>query len=311
MAAVTVVEGHSSYERTPFDIRWGAVIAGLMFTYAIGWLLYLLGSALGLSVAGATDLDAVGKGFALSAAVWIIITSILAYFLGSLFASRLSGSVDPGTGMLHGLALWSVATALMVVLGFTGLANIFQAGQAVLKGGVTAAGAGAAGAAKSDATAGSPATSALQAELKTRLSEALSSTAGNVRMTPEEARSAIDKLDAAALARVASQLVAGDTEEAKNTLIINTGLTRDQVDSAMEGLAAEMDQYAEEAKRQADAVAGYSAAALWVIFIGSAVALLVSVIGGRMGTQMFRRRLAKEGYREQYALREGEPGLRK
>lgn len=311
MAAVIIPEGQSGYAKTPYDIRWGAVIAGLMFTYAIAWLLYLLGSALGLSVASATDLDAVGKGFAFGAALWIVITSILAYFLGSLFASRLAGAVDPGTGMLHGIALWSVATALMVVLGFTGIANVFQAGHALLKGGVTVGAAtSTAGAAvtEGDNGASSPATTALQAEIKTRLSQALSNTAaGEARITPEEARSAMDKLDSASLARVAAQLAAGDTEAAKNTLIVSTGLSRNQVNSAIDGLSAEVDRYAEEAKRQADAVAGYSAATLWAIFVASAIALLVSVIGGRMGSRMFSRRLAREGY----SVSRGEAGLRK
>ncbi len=288
-ATVTVTESPSLSTRAAYDLRsihWGAVIAGLVFTYAVYWLLYLLGLALGFSVADASDFDAIGKGFAYGIAFWILITSVIAYFVGGLFTSRLSAAADKDTGMLHGIALWSVATAVMVILGASGAANLAQGGHALLQG------AGLAGLATVDQDNGGDATvTALQAELKTRLGQALTDTAatGGSMITPAESRAAINELDAAALARVATQLLTDDKDAALNTLIVNTNLTREQVTAALDGMAVEIDRYAQQAKRQADVVAGYSAAALWMLFIASAIALIASIIGGWMGANTLVR----------------------
>src|SRR3569832_569620 len=50
-----------------FLISWGAIIAGLFFVITASWLLFLLGSAIGVSIADASDMEAIGKGFGLGA----------------------------------------------------------------------------------------------------------------------------------------------------------------------------------------------------------------------------------------------------
>src|SRR3569833_2600857 len=115
-------------------VSWGAIIAGLFFVITVSWLLFLLGSAVGISIADASDMEAIGKGFGLGAAIWIVLSGIISFFLGSWVAARLSGRPDDNDGMLHGLTLWSVVLVVMLVLGSWGIGSVIHAGQALING---------------------------------------------------------------------------------------------------------------------------------------------------------------------------------
>src|SRR3569623_1424459 len=115
-------------------VSWGAIIAGLFFVITVSWLLFLLGSAVGISIADASDMEAIGRGFRLGAAIWIVQSGIISFFLGSWVAARLPGRPDGNDGMLHGLTLWSVAPVVMLVLGSWGIGSEIPAGQALITG---------------------------------------------------------------------------------------------------------------------------------------------------------------------------------
>src|SRR3569623_1934867 len=115
-------------------ISWGAIIAGLFFVITASWLLFLLGSAIGVSIADASDMEAIGKGFGLGAAIWIVLSGIISFFLGGWVAARLSGRPDDNDGVLHGLTMWSVATVVMLVLGSWGIGSVIHAGQGLING---------------------------------------------------------------------------------------------------------------------------------------------------------------------------------
>ncbi|MDA8168241.1 MAG: hypothetical protein M0Z59_00905, partial [Nitrospiraceae bacterium] len=42
------------------------------------------------------------------AGIWLVVTSIISLFIGGLIAGRLSGSIRPMNGLLHGLATWGL-----------------------------------------------------------------------------------------------------------------------------------------------------------------------------------------------------------
>src|SRR3569623_2279150 len=115
-------------------ISWGAIIAGLFFVITASWLLFLLGSAIGGSIADASDMEAIGKGFGLGAAIWIVLSGIISFFLGGWVAARLSGRPGDNDGVLHGLTLWSVATVVMLELGSWGIGSVIHAGQGLING---------------------------------------------------------------------------------------------------------------------------------------------------------------------------------
>lgn len=102
-------------------ISWGAVFAGLIAVIAFLWLLFLLGSAIGMSVLDATDTAALGEGLGWGAVVWMLLSCLIAYFLGGAMAGRLSGAKSTRGGMLHGVTVWSTAAVLSLLLGAWGI----------------------------------------------------------------------------------------------------------------------------------------------------------------------------------------------
>ena len=108
--------------RNVWTINWGAVFAGLVFIYAVSWLLFTLSSAIGLSIVeipNPHDTSIKSESLALSIALyaWIIGTIVITYFLGGCLVGRLSGNVDPIAVSLHGLVVWSCTIIIAVLLG--------------------------------------------------------------------------------------------------------------------------------------------------------------------------------------------------
>ncbi|SAL87638.1 hypothetical protein AWB74_08198 [Caballeronia arvi] len=83
-------------------------------------IVYLIMSVLGTAI-GASLLSPMSKpdplhGFGFGSGVWVIVTTVLAVFVGSYYAGRCA----PVLGWLHGLLSWAVMT-LLVVYGMTSL----------------------------------------------------------------------------------------------------------------------------------------------------------------------------------------------
>lgn len=240
---MTPTETLETPTRWPSLVGWGAIIAGLFFVITVSWLLFLLGSAIGISVADASDMEAIGEGFGISAAVWIVVSGIIAYFLGSIVASRLSGRADDTDGALHGLILWSVATVVTLVLGFWGVGGLVNAGKSLISGTVSAGtaivqSAGSAGSAVTD-LARSPVMTDVQAIIKRAAAGAISQTPGST-LSQEEAQRAIAQLDQGVVQTVARELVQGNTDAAKDELARGTGLPPQEVDRIITNLSQQV-----------------------------------------------------------------------
>lgn len=256
-------------------------------------------------------MEAIGKGFGISAVVWIVMSGIVAYFLGSMVASRLSGRADDAEGALHGLILWSVATVVLLVLGFWGMGGLVNAGKSVITGTVSAGktlvqSVGSAGSSEND-LARLPVMTDVQAIIKraaagageqasgTEANQAiseLSATSGG-QVSPGELRQAMARLDQDVLAQVAQQLILGNTDAAKNVLIANTNLSEQEVDALIKGVAQQVGQRVEQAKQQvaetAEQVAHYTQALMWTLFFSALLALVASLAGGLLGARTWHR----------------------
>lgn len=296
-------------DRRPL-ISWGAVFAGLAFVVAATWLLFLLGSAIGVSVADASDLDAMGRGFGIGATVWMLLTAFLAFFLGSLLTARLSGKPEHTIGMLHGITLWSVGTALMLVLGAWGVRGLIQTGTAAV-GTVVSAGTsvGAAGAEGAQAGAGdladSPLMTTIQARIKREIAGVLADAQraergqqpaaadGTPAASQQEIRRALGEIDADTLLAAAEPIIAGEPERAKDVLAVNTNLSEREIDTIVDGVSQEMSQQIDEAQQQVEeaveTVSTYTQAVMWIAFVASALALVVAIAGGWVGAGTVRR----------------------
>jgi len=157
-------------ERNGSTLSWSAVIAGLVLMVALGWLFFLLGSALGVTIADASDADALGRGFGIAATVWLFVSALASFFFGGLLAGRLASTPDRGAGMLHGVTLWGLGTALLMLFGYWGVTGLLQTGQAVAQGAASVA--GEAGSALGGAITDSAALDRVKDELARQVSEA-------------------------------------------------------------------------------------------------------------------------------------------
>lgn len=267
------------------QVSWGAIVAGWTVAAGVAWLLYQLGMAIGLTVADrAQDPQVIGKGFSAGAGAWILLTWMASLFSGGWFAGRMAGARgDARNGSLHGLAVWGLTAVISIVVGLIGIANVAQGGAALLGSGVSLGANLGAKAQDSDTAMG------LQAEIKQAISQGLANNA-NANVSQRDINQAIDQLDGQALSGIATRLLRGDTEGAKNMIALNTNLNRQQVEGVVNGLAAQVPQYREQAKQAAQQATRYSAAALWVAFVSTLLALAFAMWGGAVGARRGRAR---------------------
>ncbi len=235
-------------EREPL-LSWGSIIAGLFVLIATSWLLYLLGIAMGVSIANATDGDAVGSGLGTGAVIWMLVSSLFAYFLGSLMAARLSGKTDCTVGMLHGLTLWGLATTLLVVFSYMGVTSLLQTGAGLVSSTVSTV----ASATSSTVTnAGQAAMSLadteladnIQARLKRRANAVISRAAaeGNDGEKAKEVREALDAMDAQTMQQIATHVTRGELRSARETFAAQTSLSAEDVRELIDNISEEFEE---------------------------------------------------------------------
>lgn len=99
-------------------VSWGAIFAGTVLALATHLLLTLLGAGIGLVALGATSGADSGTatGFGIGAAIWWLISGLIAMFVGGLAAGRLARVSQVTDGILHGLLVWAVATFFSLYL---------------------------------------------------------------------------------------------------------------------------------------------------------------------------------------------------
>ncbi|MFM0624628.1 hypothetical protein [Paraburkholderia xenovorans] len=97
-------------------LSWGSVIAGVILSSIAYLIMSVLGTAIGASLLSPLAQPNPLHGFGFGSGAWVIITTVLAVFVGSYFAGRCA----PVLGWLHGLLSWAVM-ALVVVYGMSSL----------------------------------------------------------------------------------------------------------------------------------------------------------------------------------------------
>lgn len=266
----------------PGQISWGAVIAGLVVVISVSWLMLLLGSAIGLSIADATDSKAVNEGLGWGSIIWLLLTALVAFFLGGWFAGRLADKIVKIIGVLHGVTVWGVSVLLMLILSYLGISGLMQTGSAVLSGGAAMVPTAAISAtAETDEGATSPFVTQIQAQLKRQASRIIAQ-AGGENVSREEIRSTIEQLDAQVLQAAAIQLLQGNPQAAKDVLAVNTTLSEPEINAIINSVEKEVQQ-------RLDTAATYTQAVLWATFISSLLGLTMAIIGGWAGANRVRR----------------------
>jgi hypothetical protein len=104
------------------SISWPAIFASLAVGISVMLLLTLAGVAVGVSIVdtGADNPRAITMG----AAVWQTISMLVAAIVGGYVAARLSGLRRTGDGVLHGAVSWGATTVLYAALATTALGTL-------------------------------------------------------------------------------------------------------------------------------------------------------------------------------------------
>ncbi|TWT90937.1 hypothetical protein Mal64_13360 [Pseudobythopirellula maris] len=230
-------------------ISWGAIIAGLFAVLSISWLLNLFGLSLGVSVTDASDDTLMDDGLPQVGALWMVISVIIAFFIGGAVAARMSRDPDETNGMIHGFLLWAVSTTILLGLGYLGFSSLVQTGQSYVSAAgtgvatvVSTTAQGAAQGASGLAEMGSAAASTdLAATLRERLqqqaAEAIAAVdaEGGPEVTEEDVRASIEELDDETIDQLVTQLMDDDRESAAQLIASQTDLTEEQSNDLIEG----------------------------------------------------------------------------
>ncbi len=90
-------------------VSWGAIFAGTFIALGLMALLGMMGAAIGFRAIDPQQSDAF-NGIGIGAAIWWVITSIVALGIGGYAAGRLSGLPDKSAATAHGASVWGVVT---------------------------------------------------------------------------------------------------------------------------------------------------------------------------------------------------------
>ncbi|HEY7659858.1 MAG TPA: hypothetical protein VIC58_04595 [Actinomycetota bacterium] len=106
---------------SPQRIRWGAVIAGVVF----GLALLVLVTTLWLALAFTSGVDEIRANIE-----WYIGgTAVGSLFLGALLAGWLSGVRGAGTGFFNGVTLWGLLLIVALAIGIPSVFDVFSLGR--------------------------------------------------------------------------------------------------------------------------------------------------------------------------------------
>ena len=303
-------------------ISWGAVIAGVVLALVVQLLLGMLGLGIGMgTVQPATGDSPSAQALGVGAAVWWVVTSLVALFIGGWVAGHLAGIPERLDGTLHGLLTWAVTTLLMFYLLTTAVGSLLSGAVGVL--GNLASGAG-----QVIGAVAPKAGEAVQRELQERNiglddlrreamnllrqtgkpelqpenvqrqaqqtlqqgREAAGRAVQQPASTDEETRSLIDRV----LSQAQGTASAADRDALVNIVQARTGQTREQAEQTVSNWEAQArqaqakleqmkTQTAQQARETAEQAADAATkAALWS-FLGLVLAAIAAGIGGAIG----------------------------
>jgi len=128
LPAETVITAPSRVRR----VSWGAIFAGTFVGLVFQIMFMLLGAGIGFSTLQSDTTATSGQGMALGSAIWLLVTSLIAIWLGACVAGRLSGGPGRADGMLHGIVTWSISTLTMFALLAAGIGAVLGGAGALL-----------------------------------------------------------------------------------------------------------------------------------------------------------------------------------
>lgn len=288
-------------------ISWGAVFAGLIVAVMVSLVFATLGMAIGLGAINPTEEANPFFGLGLGAAIWWVVSSLIALFCGGWVAARMAGIPKRFDGALHGVLAWGLVTLLTFYFLGTTIGRLVGGVSSMVGQGMSVLGQGAAGMAPE-------AMEAVKQELQKR-----GITVDQIRQEGEQmlrlpmpgmqtgqaaqgaaAAASTDPAQATAeLKAIIQRMTDGnasqaDKDAAANLISSRTGRSREESMAIVDRWSGTLQQSAQniqKVKTEAEAkarqwgetaAAGMSKASLWT-FVALILGGLAAAFGGRLG----------------------------
>ncbi len=102
-------------------VQFGPIVAGVLTAIATLLILTVLGLAIGASALEPRD---VGEGIGAGAAIWGIVSALIAFFLGGWVAAKTAAVAGAGSGLINGLMVGAAIITLVLWLTGSGVSGI-------------------------------------------------------------------------------------------------------------------------------------------------------------------------------------------
>lgn len=115
-------------------ISWGAIFAGVVVAIMVSIVLNLLGLGIGLTTIEPLNEQDPMAGLGTGAALWWIVSSLIALFCGGWVAGRLAGVPKKSESAIHGVLTWGVSTLITMYLVTTAVGQLIGGAAGFLSG---------------------------------------------------------------------------------------------------------------------------------------------------------------------------------
>ncbi len=113
--------GHDEIVEVKNRVQFGLIIAGVLTAITTMLILTVLGLAIGASTLEPRD---VGESLGIGAAIWGIISALIAFLLGGWVAAKTAAVAGSGSGLINGLMVGAATIALLLWLTGNGLGGL-------------------------------------------------------------------------------------------------------------------------------------------------------------------------------------------
>jgi hypothetical protein len=106
------------------SISWGAVFAGALLALVVQLMLSVLGIGIGASTINPLTEQNPADGIGTGAAIWFVVSSLIALFAGGWVAGHLAGVSRSSDRALHGILTWGLTTLVTFYLLTTAIGGL-------------------------------------------------------------------------------------------------------------------------------------------------------------------------------------------
>ena len=125
---------HESGVGTVTRVSWGAIVAGAVVSVALMILFATFGIGIGAAAVDPQFDRNPTEGIATFAGIYLVVTQLIALGAGGFVAARMAGIPRTISSLLHGAAVWAVATVFLAWASVTGTGAVFGAAGSLLSG---------------------------------------------------------------------------------------------------------------------------------------------------------------------------------